>query len=110
VTRPVPAARPVSAFLAAIDSGGRPVADIEQGYISASCCILGNLSMTVGRTLAWEIPRSRGLPRTKKLTACSGGRIVNPGYTPSPTRFEAFLKMEPRFDTDAVSSEAKRVS
>jgi len=33
---------------------GRPVADIEQGYISTSCCILGNLSMKLGRTLVWD--------------------------------------------------------
>lgn len=41
-------------FLAAIDSRGKPVADIEQGYISTASCILANLSMQVGRTLAWD--------------------------------------------------------
>jgi predicted dehydrogenase len=35
-------------------SRGRPVADIEEGYISTSCCILANLSMQLGRTLAWD--------------------------------------------------------
>jgi predicted dehydrogenase len=33
---------------------GRPVSDIEEGYISSSCCILANLSMKLGRTLAWD--------------------------------------------------------
>ncbi|SPF35071.1 Oxidoreductase domain protein [Candidatus Sulfopaludibacter sp. SbA4] len=33
---------------------GRPVSDIEEGYISSSCCILANLSMQLGRTLAWD--------------------------------------------------------
>jgi predicted dehydrogenase len=41
-------------FLAAIDTRSRPVADIEEGYISASCCILANLSLQTGRTLAWD--------------------------------------------------------
>lgn len=41
-------------FLAAVDSRGRPVADIEQGHISTTSCILANLSMQLGRTLAWD--------------------------------------------------------
>jgi predicted dehydrogenase len=41
-------------FLAAIASRGRPVADIEQGYISTASCILANLSMKLGRSLAWD--------------------------------------------------------
>jgi predicted dehydrogenase len=41
-------------FLSAIDSRGTPVADIEQGYISATSCILANLSMQLGRSLTWD--------------------------------------------------------
>ncbi len=41
-------------LLAAIDSRGRPVADIEEGYISAASCILGNLALKTGRTLEWD--------------------------------------------------------
>jgi len=41
-------------FLAAIDNGSKPVADIEQGYISTSSCILANLSMKLGRSLKWD--------------------------------------------------------
>src|SRR5947207_1385757 len=41
-------------FLAAIASRGKPVADIEQGYISTASCILANLAMRTGRTLAWD--------------------------------------------------------
>ena len=41
-------------FLAAIDSRRNPVADIEEGYISATCCILANLALKTGRTLAWD--------------------------------------------------------
>jgi predicted dehydrogenase len=42
-------------LLAAIDSRGRPVADIEQGYISTASCILANLSMQLGRSLSWDV-------------------------------------------------------
>jgi len=41
-------------FIAAIGTRGRPVADIEEGYISTASCILANLSMKLGRTLAWD--------------------------------------------------------
>ena len=46
-------------FLAAIDTRGRPVADIEQGHISSTACILANLSMQVGRTLEWDAALGR---------------------------------------------------
>jgi predicted dehydrogenase len=41
-------------FLAAIDSRHKPVADIEEGYISAASCILANLALKTGRTLLWD--------------------------------------------------------
>jgi predicted dehydrogenase len=41
-------------FLAAIASRGKPVADIEQGYISTASCILANLALKLGRTLTWD--------------------------------------------------------
>jgi hypothetical protein len=41
-------------FLAAIDSRGRPIADIEQGHISTASCILANLSMKLNRPLTWD--------------------------------------------------------
>ncbi len=47
-------------LLANMATRGRPVADIEQGYISTSCCILANLSMRLGRTLAWD-PRKQSI-------------------------------------------------
>jgi len=46
-------------FLAAIDARSKPVADIEQGYISTTSCILANLSMKVGRTLTWDAANQR---------------------------------------------------
>ena len=38
---------------------GRPVADIEQGYMSTTACILANLSMKLGRTLEWDHAQGR---------------------------------------------------
>jgi predicted dehydrogenase len=46
-------------FLAAIDSRSKPVADIEQGYISTTSCILANLAMKTGRTLTWDPAQQR---------------------------------------------------
>jgi predicted dehydrogenase len=41
-------------FLASIESRKPPVADIEQGYMSAAACILANLSLQLGRSLTWD--------------------------------------------------------
>jgi len=41
-------------FLRCIETRGKPVADIEQGHISTASCILANLSMQLGRSLAWD--------------------------------------------------------
>jgi predicted dehydrogenase len=47
-------------FLDAIASRGKPVADIEQGYISTTSCILANLSMKLGgRELKWDAEKGR---------------------------------------------------
>jgi predicted dehydrogenase len=46
--------RHLTNFLAARLNGERPVADIEEGYISSACCILANLSMELGRSLRWD--------------------------------------------------------
>jgi predicted dehydrogenase len=41
-------------FLKAIETRGKPVADIEEGHISTASCILANLSMKLGRSLTWD--------------------------------------------------------
>ena len=41
-------------FLACIESRQKPVSDIEQGYMSATACILANLSMKLGRSIQWD--------------------------------------------------------
>jgi hypothetical protein len=47
-------------WLSAIESGKRPIADIEQGHISTACCILANISQKLGRSLTLD-------PKTGKL-------------------------------------------
>jgi predicted dehydrogenase len=41
-------------LLRCIESREKPVADIEQGYMSTTACILANLSMKLGRSLTWD--------------------------------------------------------
>lgn len=41
-------------LLECIATRGKPVADIEQGYISTASCVMANLAMQLGRTLAWD--------------------------------------------------------
>jgi len=45
-------------FLAAIETRGKPVADIEQGHISTASCITANLSAQLGRPLVYD-PQKR---------------------------------------------------
>src|SRR5207253_271929 len=46
-------------LLTCIGNRGKPVADIEQGYISTASCILANLSMQLGRSLTWDPAQDR---------------------------------------------------
>jgi hypothetical protein len=46
-------------LLAAIDKRSKPVADIEQGNISTTACILANLSMQLGRSLKWDAQQGK---------------------------------------------------
>lgn len=46
-------------FLDAIASRGKPVADIEQGHVSTSSCILANIAIQLGRTLTWHGDRGQ---------------------------------------------------
>ena len=41
-------------FLAAIETGGRPACDIEHGYHATNMCLLGMLSMKIGRSVRWD--------------------------------------------------------
>lgn len=46
-------------WLRAVQARSKPVADIEEGYISTASCILANLAQQTGRTLAWDVQNQR---------------------------------------------------
>ena len=56
-------------FLSCIESREQPIADIEQGYMSAAACILANLSMKLGRSITWNHATGQvvGDPEANKL-------------------------------------------
>lgn len=41
-------------FLEMVETRGRPVSDVEQGYITAASCIMANIACRLGRTLVWD--------------------------------------------------------
>jgi predicted dehydrogenase len=55
-------------WLAAIEQRGRPVAEVEEGHISTASCILANLSMKLGRPLAYD-PARRTVTGDHEATA-----------------------------------------
>ena len=52
----------------AIEIGGKPVADIEEGHISSASCILANLSMKTGRPMVYD-PKKREVVGDTEATA-----------------------------------------
>lgn len=66
-------------FLHAIESGTKPVADIEEGHISTACCILANLSMQLRRPLIYD-PIKREVSGDTEATALLQ-RKYRAGYT-----------------------------
>jgi len=69
-------------LLNAIESRGRPVADIEEGYISTASCILANLALKLGRTLTWDGKEGRVIgddEANRLLTRPYRGPWVHPG-------------------------------
>jgi predicted dehydrogenase len=69
-------------FLSAIDARSRPVSDIEEGYMSATSCILANDSMKLGRSIEWDAKERRvvGDKEANELLARAyRGPWVHPG-------------------------------
>ena len=55
-------------FLAAIDKGTKPIADIQEGHISTASCTLANVSMKLGRPLSYD-PTSKTVINDPEATA-----------------------------------------
>jgi len=73
-------------FLAAIDKGTLPVADIEQGHISTASCILANLSMETKRPLVYD-PGKRIIVNDTEATALLKRDYRDPWEHPMPEQF-----------------------
>ncbi|PSR53701.1 oxidoreductase [Adhaeribacter arboris] len=71
-------------FLAAIEKGSRPVADIEEGHISTASCLLANISMQVGRPLVYD-PKKREVVGDPEATALLKKPYRQPYVHPDPT-------------------------
>ena len=54
-------------FLAAMESRGRPVADIEAGHISTASCVLANVAMKLDRGLVYD-PKQRSVVNDPEAT------------------------------------------
>jgi predicted dehydrogenase len=56
-------------FLQAIETRGRPIADIEEGHLSTNMALLGMLSLKTGRSIEWDAGKYQcvGDPEATKL-------------------------------------------
>lgn len=76
--------RHVLDFLAGREERGSrlPVADIEEGHISSACCVLGNLSLDLGRPVSYD-SKTRSVvgdaEATAQLARSYRGEWVHPG-------------------------------
>jgi len=70
-------------FLRARADRSRPIADIEEGHISSSMCELGNLSMQLGRPVAYD-PKTRTVPGDSEATHLLSRSYRAPWVHPTP--------------------------
>lgn len=70
-------------FMEAVQKRTRPVADIEEGHISTTACILANLSMDVGRTLIYD-PEKRIVENDDQATKLLARPYRDPWVHPTP--------------------------
>ncbi|MCF3650396.1 Gfo/Idh/MocA family protein [Synoicihabitans lomoniglobus] len=76
--------RHVLDFMAAREQRSRPLADIEEGHISSAMCELANLSIDLGRPLAYD-PASRTVPGDAEATGHLARAYRAPWVHPDPT-------------------------
>ncbi|GAA4455307.1 Gfo/Idh/MocA family oxidoreductase [Nibrella saemangeumensis] len=70
-------------FIAAIENGGRPVADIQEGHISTASCILANIAMQTGRPVVYD-PQKHIVVGDKEATALLQRPYRKPWKHPFP--------------------------
>ena len=72
-------------FIKCMNDGGRPVADIEEGHISAASCILANMAMKTGRPMVYD-HKTRQVIGDAEATALLQ-RVYRSGWThPHPDK------------------------
>jgi predicted dehydrogenase len=74
-------------FLAAINNGTRPIADIEEGHISTASCILANMAMDLKRPLVYD-PKSRTVLNDTEATKLLVRPYRGPWEHPMPRQFQ----------------------
>ena len=72
-------------FLGAIEKGGKPVADIQEGHISTASCILANLSMKTGRPIVYD-PVKRIIVGDSEANALLQRPYRSPWIHPDPNK------------------------
>ncbi len=70
-------------FLSAIETNGRPIADIEEGHISTASCILANISMQLGRPVTYD-PKTRQVVGDAEATKLLQRTYRQPWQHPHP--------------------------
>ena len=74
-------------FLAAIDKGTLPKADIQEGHISTASCILANIAMKVNRPLVYD-PTKRIVVDDSEATSLLTRLYRQPWEHPHPDQFK----------------------
>jgi predicted dehydrogenase len=77
--------RHVLDFMAAREKRSRPIADIEEGHISSALCELANLSLQLGRPIAYD-PATRTVPGDDEATARLARPYRGPWVHPDPVK------------------------
>ncbi len=75
--------RHVLDFMAARQTRGRPLADIEEGHISSAMCELANMAVDLGRPLAYD-PATRTIPGDAEATKLLARPYRSPWVHPDP--------------------------
>jgi predicted dehydrogenase len=73
-------------WLAAVDQGSKPVADVLNGHISTASCILANLSMEAGRPLVYD-PAQRIVVDDPEVTSMLQRDYRGPWEHPTPEEY-----------------------
>ena len=73
-------------FLAAIDKGTLPIADIREGHVSTASCILANMAMATGRPLIYD-PKNIEVVNDAEATALLQRDYRAPWKHPHPKDF-----------------------